>query len=356
METGIAWPVTISITFAMLIFGIAWLVQRRPGRAFHLSSWLGILGLYCAVVVAGISAPPAGNTSVAILGWSVAAGSCASIAAAWIVRARKATWPRPMTFPAAVLGIVGSLALIKLHSGVFTCVLAAVTGLFFLWLLLREMKREGNALKVLTEQLVDAVDWNEGSDDPEVGDHSSTMGLWKGTRVWLDSSIAGVRMRTTSSRWPRSLVILPERSRRTTTGDRAFDRLFSVHGEEVDRRATLSEPVRVQLIELGTIARCTLNNQSLEVVATDPKQSKRALDACVDLIKSLPETSRDMMRVVFDATRAETHADMRVDGYRWLIAQSWRPQEVYAAASADADRGISAWAQGQLPVTTGVFR
>jgi hypothetical protein len=107
---------------------------------------------------------------------------------------------------------------------------------------------------------------------------------------------------------------------------------------------------------LGTIAKCTLHNQTLEVVVTKPNQSKRALDACVELIESLPEISADQLRRVFDATRVETRASIRADGYRWLIEQCWHPAEVYEAAGADADAEISAWARDHLPHTEGAFR
>lgn len=356
VEPSIAWPLGISISFAILIFGTALVVQHRPGRAFHLSTWVVILAVYWAVMVVGISDPASGYATSAVAGWGLGVGGCSLGAIVLIARIRKATWPRSIVFSVGVACVASALALLKVRRCLVTYVIAGVAASLGAWLMLRQAMREHEALRVLAKQLIDAKEWKEATDDPEVGDHVSTVGLWNGTRIWLDASISGVRARCTTTRWPRGLDVLPERSASKATGDDTFDRLFSVKGEEGARRSVLTSMVRSQLTELAKIAKITVRNQTVELVTTDPDLAMDAVDRCVQLIASLPEVSDDQLRRVFDATRDETHTNVRAGGYRWLIAQAWHPQEVYEAARADADAAIAAWGREHLPYSAGAFR
>jgi hypothetical protein len=314
-----------------------------------------------AVLLAGLAA---GAAYLAWLGFivdrgvAISSAVCSPVLFAFAVRAwRSRRWRTP-TRLFELDGVAGSVLAVAVvvfavRGGAFGIVATCIAGAAIVALVIRHMSSWHRVIARIERRLVDAKPWQvlplPTSDD---GADDSTMGMWNGVRVWVKPVTNALSIRTVLLRWPHDVTIAPGSG---TTGDRQLDELVAITGDEAAWRPLLDAVARAQLVALRRDADCTLSNQTLELVVRDPARAEAVLDRCTAFASELRDSASDPMARVFEQTRRDPCAGVRVENFRWLVAQRWNVQTVYRAAMFDPDPRIAAWAVAEAP-SDGAFR
>jgi hypothetical protein len=192
----------------------------------------------------------------------------------------------------------------------------------------------------------------------------ATTGLWKGIRVQVGSTDAGLRIGIPLAKLPAELTVqqrhrASDSEHRVHTGDESFDRSLCIGGSDDGLwRCVLTAEPRSLLESLSQRATVSLHDQALDVQLTDLESN--ALDALLDqavtFAAALPEPTNDPLARIFALARTEPMSGVRAGHYRWLAERGWNTHEVYRAAAADEDPTIATWARNHLPPSDGAFR
>jgi hypothetical protein len=325
---------------ALAMLGALELVAREFDRVPS-RGWSGVLALIGAAWAACALASSDERLAIGLGASSIVY----SIAAIRWWRAPK----KPRAY--AVISLTGVAGLVLVAATVVAFELGGTTGIVLgcsagaglVALIVNDLVVWQRAFARIERALVDASVWHEPASGPDDVEEPSTMGLWKGTRVWLKLEPDAVAIRTIVSRWP-SDVSLVQRAAAAPTGDAELDALVSLVGHEADWRPLLASAVRAGLVELCRDAELALERQELRVRVRDPRRVEAVLDRCVALVTAVREPAPDPMLRVLEQTRRDPNPNVRATVFRWLVSSEWNVQEVYAAAKLDPDPAIAAWA------------
>jgi hypothetical protein len=192
----------------------------------------------------------------------------------------------------------------------------------------------------------------------------ATTGLWKGIRVQVGSTDAGLRIGIPLRKLPAELAVHQRHQARDPehdvhTGDESFDRSLCIvaSNDAVWRWVFTAEPRRL-LESLSRGATVSLHDQALDVQLTDLESDtlEALLDRAVAFAAALPDPASDPTARIFALAQTEPVSGVRAGHYRWLAERGWNTHEVYRAAAADPDPAIATWARSYLPPSDGAFR
>jgi hypothetical protein len=195
-------------------------------------------------------------------------------------------------------------------------------------------------------------------------DGGATTGLWKGIRVQIGSTDAGLRIGIPLGKLPAELTVqqrhrASDPKHRVQTGDESFDRSLCI-GDANDGawRCVLTAEPRGLLESLSQRATVSLHDQALDVQLTDLESNalEALLEQAVAFAAALPEPANDPLARIFALAGTEPVSGVRAGHYRWLAERGWNTHEVYRAAAADSDPAIATWGSSHLPPSDGAFR
>lgn len=231
----------------------------------------------------------------------------------------------------------------------------------FVWLIVVDLGRSSRALAAVRARLHAPRPWPKVPDpdaegfDPWADDR--VTGSWDGVPVGVAMTARGARVELDLPRWPRELEARAGAS--DATGDPRFDAEVALTGPwpgVLDARARTA-----LALVLGAGGRIEPDRRLLVVELGDHELEELVarIEPAVALARALDEAwarAATLEERVLAGLADEPVAAVRLGHLAWLHAAGWELARVLAAAAADPDDAVRAWARANALPASGAYR